>query len=66
MAGGRSQQQFATQSLRVQLQGGLLQFGSVTLQFGGGTVRVVPVVGSGGSSAKGFPKRPCRTESTTT
>ena len=29
------------------------RFGSVRLRFGGGTVRAVPVLGSGGSSAKG-------------
>ena len=31
---------------------GRLRFGSVRLRFGGGTVRAVPVFGSGGSSAK--------------
>ena len=30
------------------------RFGSVTLRFGDGTVRVVPVFGSGGSSKEGF------------
>ena len=31
---------------------GRTRFGSVRLRFGGGTVRAVPVLGSGGSSAK--------------
>ena len=36
-------------TIRAKIQGGL---GSVRLRFGGGTVRAVPVFGSGGSSAK--------------
>ena len=35
------------------LKAGRPRFGSVRLRFGGGTVRAVPVFGSGGSSAKG-------------
>ena len=39
---------------RCTFKSGRPRFGSVRLRFGDGTVQVVPVFGSGGSSAKGF------------
>ena len=38
--------------LLILAESGRPRFGSVRLRFGGGTVRAVPVFGSGGSSAK--------------